>query len=162
MNRVASAVAVVAVILSCAWGCSSSTRPQQNDGAAGATACNCHVDERNGVLTMSWSCYCASTGGCTRTFAQWCDDVRERIDHPACGFTVLHMMGLGGPFDDVYDQERNLVGAAAAGDSADAYKCPDDPTLAAPLIQAGQFPPASCEGISCGKCSSSSCADAGR
>jgi len=109
------------------------------------------------TLTMSWSCYCASTyaGGCTRNLADECSTgTRDRVDYPTCGLTVLQIRGAFGPYQDVYDQDGNLVGAMASSDS-NSYVCPNDPTMSGFILRAGQFPAASCTSVP------SSCLDAG-
>jgi len=134
----------------------SSSSPDAADGPA----CNCHVETGDGgslTLTMSWSCYCASTyaGGCTRNLADECSTgTRDRVDYRTCGLTVLQIRGAFGPYQDVYDQDGKLVGAMASSDS-NSYVCPNDPTMSGFILRAGQFPAATCTPVA------SSCIDAG-
>ncbi|HEY5449825.1 MAG TPA: hypothetical protein VIQ54_13815 [Polyangia bacterium] len=134
----------------------SSSSPDAADGPA----CNCHVETGDGgslTLTMSWSCYCASTyaGGCTRNLADECSTgTRDRVDYRTCGLTVLQIRGAFGPYQDVYDQDGKLVGAMASSDS-NSYVCPNDPTMSGFILRAGQFPAATCTPVA------SSCLDAG-
>ena len=153
MRSVLAALVVLSLL-----GCkgTSSSAPDAADGPA----CNCHVETGDGgslTLTMSWSCYCASTyaGGCTRNLADECSTgTRDRVDYPTCGLTVLQIRGAFGPYQDVYDQDGNLVGAMASSDS-NSYVCPNDPTMSGFILRAGQFPAASCTSVP------SSCLDAG-
>ncbi len=153
MRSVLAALVVLSLL-----GCkeTSSSSPDAADGPA----CNCHVETGDGgslTLTMSWSCYCASTyaGGCTRNLADECSTgTRDRVDYPTCGLTVLQIRGAFGPYQDVYDQDGNLVGAMASSDS-NSYVCPNDPTMSGFILSAGQFPAATCTPVA------SSCLDAG-
>jgi hypothetical protein len=148
---------VGAVVLS-VLGCNGRTMPLRYDAAEGA--CDCRVEAGDGgglILTMSWSCYCASNyaDGCTRTLADECSTgTRDRMDYPGCGLTVLQIRGAFGPYQDVYDQDGKLVGAMASSDTS-AYVCPNDPTMSALTVRAGQFPSASCAPVW------NSCLDAG-
>ena len=153
MRSVLAALVVLSLV-----GCkeTSSSSPDAADGPA----CNCHVETGDGgslTLTMSWSCYCASTyaGGCTRNLADECSTgTRDRVDYRTCGLTVLQIRGAFGPYQDVYDQDGKLVGAMASSDS-NSYVCPNDPTMSGFILRAGQFPAATCTPVA------SSCIDAG-
>ena len=153
MRSVLAALVVLSLV-----GCkeTSSSSPDAADGPA----CNCHVETGDGgslTLTMSWSCYCASTyaGGCTRDLADECSTgTRDRVDYRTCGLTVLQIRGAFGPYQDVYDQDGKLVGAMASSDS-NSYVCPNDPTMSGFILRAGQFPAATCTPVA------SSCLDAG-
>ena len=153
MRSVLAALVVLSLV-----GCkeTSSSSPDAADGPA----CNCHVETGDGgslTLTMSWSCYCASTyaGGCTRNLADECSTgTRDRVDYRTCGLTVLQIRGAFGPYQDVYDQDGKLVGAMASSDS-NSYVCPNDPTMSGFILRAGQFPAATCTPVA------SSCLDAG-
>ena len=151
-------MAVSVFALACSESSKGTPRPDAAD-------CGCHFEGSgpSAVLVMSWSCYCAAYGDdCTRKFASQCTEFRQRLDYPLCGLTVLRVVPAGGPIDDVYDCNGNLVGARIASDTS-AYVCPSDPTMTAFRASAGLLPPATCSELDFGVCSASSatCGDGG-
>jgi hypothetical protein len=159
------AVAALSVVslLGCKDSASSSADgPLSGDASDAPAACDCRVEASDAglgdrVLTMSWSCYCASgyADGCKRTLEEQCaTGTRGRVDYPSCGLTVLQISGAFGPYEDVYDQDGKLVGAMASSDS-NSYVCPNDPTLSGFVLRAGRFPEASCAPVP------TTCLDAG-
>jgi hypothetical protein len=168
-----SLFAAAFVAMAVTGGCSQTTNgsltvdsatPVDSAPTSDSTACDCHVEGSgaDATLVMSWSCYCANVGGCTRTFPAQCTDFRERIDYPLCGMTILHVMTAGGPMDDVYDCNGTLIGTRFGSDTG-PYACPSDPTITAFRARAGTFPAATCSEFSRGPCSTSvaTCGDGG-
>ena len=130
-------------------GAGPSTEPDA--GSAAANPCNCDVQD--GVLVMSWQCFCTTyaIGGCDMTLPSQavCEQSNlSRTDYPGCGLTVLDTPSIG-PIRQVYDRTGTLVGEQITADLG-TYGCPSWPSGPGFVsVRAGGFPDASCGGIEC-------------
>lgn len=120
--------------------------------------CQCRVEGTNefdGVLWMSLPCFCAAYG-CedyrTTCEADPSNRIWDRLEHPACGLTVLRWTNTLIRFshERVFDASGAVVGGMVTSDTHDF--CPTDRSLSAFQVRAGQFPAAECQGKSCGNC----------
>jgi hypothetical protein len=95
-------------------------------------ACGCQVTD--GILTMSWACYCQQYS-CTQpephcgAYGQWTR---------GCGLDEYAVLTIGGPERWVYDPSGHLVGAQQSTD-AGYFRCPTDPSMTGSSVRAGQF-----------------------
>ncbi len=108
-----------------------------------APACSCTTD--GSVLHMSWDCYC-SAYGCSSVARASCGPLVTWA--AACGLEVVSWMTIGGLNQRVFDQDGKLVGVRLASDVAE-YGCSGPDAGTAAVVQAGQFPAASCTPVTC-------------
>jgi hypothetical protein len=110
-----------------------------------AASCDCHIDA-NGVLRMSYACFCSGYG-CEQPELAWCGGDGQWTS--ACGLNVYTLLRYGGlPQTFVYDQNGTEVGVGYQN-GATKYVCPVDPTLQADKIAGGTFPDSACAVVAC-------------
>ena len=97
-------------------------------------ACGCQV--AGNTLTISMSCYCAQYDCTQSPFSLYCSDVSLGV---GCGIVEVSAQTSGGLERWAYNDERTLIGAQLASDTAD-FTCPTDPSLHGSLLLAGGFP----------------------
>jgi hypothetical protein len=121
------------------------------DATGDAAACGCTLDS-NGVLTVSWACYCGQAG-CFAT-KPTCGTTNVKV-YAGCDLVVTSLDTAGGPWLWVFDSPGQLVGRQETADVG-YYECPSDPSLRGSRIRAGVLPDATCEeAVAC------SCVDGG-
>ncbi len=114
-----------------------------DSAATDGAACSCTTE--GSVLHMSWDCYCSAYG---------CSSVSRASCGPlvtwsvACGLEVVSWMTTGGLNQRVFDPSGQLVGVRLASDTAQ-YGCSGADAGTASIVQAGQFPIASCVPVTC-------------
>jgi len=133
---------------SCRCSTDGSGTCQATGGGGTSDGCDCRVE--NGVLTMTWECFCSTFGGCIEPLR--CDALSERTDYPACGLVEVTRLGFG-IVSSVYDA-GTLVGRTLASDTS-YYSCPNNAPVAAPLVRAGRAPAADCAPVVCSACTTS-------
>ncbi len=105
----------------------------------------CHCSVADGVLTLSWDCYCAAYG-CEYSPPVACEAFRT--NELACGLRVDTVVTAGGPAINVYDSAGVFIGTQTGSDLGD-YVCPDDSSLHALTRRAGVVPDAACAKTTC-------------
>jgi hypothetical protein len=116
------------------------------DSRAGdATAGGCCTMDGT-TLHMSWACYCAAYGCETGASAHTCGP--SLMWSSACGLRIRSWNTAGGVNQEVFDGTGALVGIRLASDVAQ-YGCTGADGGTALVVQAGQFPPASCAAQPC-------------
>lgn len=134
-----------------ACGCNAEGRslacPPSDAGASmwDAGACGCRIDG-DGVLRMSWDCFCASYG-CGNPWHGWCGAPGKWTT--GCGLDVFTYDNLGLKQIYVYDQTGTQVGTQMQNGGTNFFECPTDPTLKAATVAGGTFPAAGCATAVC-------------
>ncbi len=111
--------------------------------ASDASGCSCTAE--GSVLHMSWDCYC-SAYGCSSVARASCGPLVTWT--VACGMEVVSWNTVGGLNQRVFDASGKLVGVRLASDVAQ-YGCGGADAGTAMVVQAGQFPGASCAPVTC-------------
>lgn len=119
------------------------------DGAADTSAadgagCACTMDGT--TLHMSWACYCDVYGCTAGASAHTCGPLLTWS--AVCGLRVRSWNTAGGLNEQVFDGTGALVGIRLASDVAQ-YGCTGADAGTAAIVQAGQFPAASCQAQPC-------------
>ena len=109
-----------------------------------ATDCGCRIGS-DGVLRMSWGCFCTSYG-CGNPWLGWCGAPGQWTS--GCGLDVFTYDRLGLTQIYVYDQTGTQVGTQLQN-SGVAFECPTDPTLTSLTVAGGMFPGAACPATVC-------------
>ncbi|HLK94078.1 MAG TPA: hypothetical protein VKZ18_29565 [Polyangia bacterium] len=105
-----------------------------------AAACDCRIGA-DGVLRMSWDCFCAAYG-CGNPEQGWCGGPGQWTT--GCGLDVYTWDRFGETQIYVYDKSGTQVGTQMQTGGAGFFECPTDPTLQSATVAGGMFPAASC------------------
>lgn len=115
-------------------------RVRSDSGVADAGVCGCQ--KVNGVLEMSWECFCAR-GNCSRQPSATCGPILPVV---GCGLRTESFQNIGGINLAVFEN-GTLVGAHFRDDTPQSFMCPDDvddSSLWSSSLRGGRFADAGC------------------